>query len=125
MKRCWICIGLLTGLLGMCIGSLLCLRAQCRQYASLTEEVIANVQDGDTDAALLAFDTLEQNWDKFHDICGLFVNGEELNPIREVLTELRPLIAQEHPEAASCLEKLRQLVEGIYEEQLPVFWHIL
>ena len=125
MKRCWICIGLLMGLLGLCMGSLLCLHTQCRQYASLTEQVIAYVQDGDTDAALSAFDTMEQNWDNFHDICGLFVNGEELIPIREVMTELRPLIAQEHPEAASDLEKLRQLVKGIYEEQLPVSLHIL
>lgn len=125
MKRCSACIGLLAGLIVLCITSLFVIHAQCRRYTALAETVAAAVESGNTADALEKFDTLDAGWDNFHDICGLFVDGKKLDPIRDQLSELRPLIASEHPEAASGLEKLHKLIEGIFEEEIPALWHIL
>lgn len=125
MKRFGACVGILTVLILLCVCSLLTVRIQCRQFEALAEEVEEAIETGSTTEALERYDTMNARWESFHNVCGLFVNGEKLDPILEILVELPPLIAQEHPEALSSLEKLQGLVEGVYEEEFPSFWHIM
>ncbi len=125
MNRCITSICILAALVALCIVSQCSLRAESRQFAEMTASVEAAVADGDTPEALRRFDRLAAQWEEFHSVAGLFVNGDHLDPIREHLTGLRPLIAAEHPEVLSHLTCLRQLAWDIYEEETPEIWHIL
>lgn len=125
MKRCTACIGILSGLILLSICSLFLVRWECRRFNAATEAVLEAVEANTTAEALRRLDTLNMKWESFHNLCGLFVNGEKLDPLRDVLSELEALIRQEHPEAVSSLERLKGLIEGIYEEEFPEIWHIL
>lgn len=125
MKRFCICSGLLAGLILLCVCSLFFIRSECHRFGSLAASVTEAVKAEHTDDALERFDTLQTEWERFHNVCGLFVNGEQLDPIRESLSELRPLIEQAHPEAISALERLEAEIAGIYEEEFPALWHIV
>ena len=95
MNRCITSICILAALVALCIVSQCSLRAESRQFAEMTASVEAAVADGDTPEALRRFDRLAAQWEEFHSVAGLFVNGDHLDPIREHLTGLRPLIAAE------------------------------
>jgi hypothetical protein len=94
-------------------------------YAALTDNVSQAVENGNTEQALAALEDLEKEWEHFHRVAGLFVDGEKLDPMREILSGLRPLISQEHAEVPAELRRLRNLTVSIYEEEVPVVWHIL
>ena len=113
MNRCKISIFVLLSLIFICIFSLFELHQQCENYLSLTEQVSQ------------AFDELERNWKSYHDISGIFVNGSELDSIREIMSGMRPMIEQHHPETISELLKMKNLILSVYEEELPELWHIL
>lgn len=125
MKRCKASVWILLSLILLCIVSLIVLRQQCMNYLYLTNAVETAVDQGNTEQALSAFDELEQQWQQYHDITGIFVNGDELDAVRQILCGLRPLLENEHPEAKSELQKIRYLIESIYQEELPELWHIL
>ncbi len=125
MTRCKISIGILCGLILLCVCSLTLMQKQCEKLLFLTDEIISAVESGNTPEALVYFDQLEQNWNRYHEINGIFVNGTELNDLREILSGLRPLILQQHPEALSELQKMHSFILSLYEEELPELWHIL
>ena len=125
MRRCIASLCILLALTVLCIGSLTVLRTECRRYAALAEQTRYAAARGDTETALARYDALAGSWEAFHDLTGLFVDGAKLDAVHEHLTGLRPLIEQGHPEVTAELERIRQLTEGIYEEELPKLWHIL
>ncbi len=125
MNRCKASVYILLSLILLCVISLMELQHQCREYLLLVDDVIAAVDKQQTDHALLAFDQMEQHWEPYHDINGIFVNGSELDSIREIMSGLRPLISDGHPEVRAELLKLRSLVLSVYQEELPEIWHIL
>jgi hypothetical protein len=125
MNHCKVSIWILFSLISICIFSLIILKYECKNYLSLTEQIQEAVQTGDTAQALSAFDRLEQNWKQYHDISGVFVNGSELDSIREIMSGLRPLIENQHPEVSSELLKMQNLILSVYEEEIPELWHIL
>ncbi len=125
MNRCKISLCILAALVLLCTVSLPIIHTQCKTLQAGVERVETAVEAGDTALALTEFGRLEAEWEQFHKITGLFVDGEKFDPIREVLHGLRPLIEAEHPEAMSELERLRGLAESIYEEELPDWSHLL
>ncbi len=125
MNRCKISIGVLLALVLLCICSLLVLRWQCHTFAGRVDAVTEAVEEGNIREALEAYDGLYTQWEQFHDVAGLFVSGTKLDPMYEILTGLRPLIVQQHPEVTAELERLRGLTEGILAEEMPSVWHIL
>ncbi len=125
MNRCKISIGILLALVVLCVSALLVLHSQCGSFAAQTGAVLEAVQAGETERALAECGVLLERWDTFHGLTGLFVDGTRLDPMREILTGLPPLIAQEHPEVVSQLETLRALTQDIFEEEMPEWWHIL
>ena len=125
MNRCKISIFVLLSLIFICIFSLFELHQQCENYLALTEQVSQAFESGDTLQALSAFDELERNWKPYHDIAGIFVNGSELDSIREIMSGMRPMIEQHHPETISELLKMKNFILSVYEEELPELWHIL
>lgn len=124
MKRCIISLCVLIGLVGLCVASQLLLYRESRSFAALTGAVEDAVQAGDRDEALRRLERLEEQWEGFHNVTGLFVDGIKLDPIRERLAEVRPLIEESHPTALPELACIRALAEGIAEEELPEIWHI-
>lgn len=124
MKRCIISFCVLLGLVGLCVASQIMLYRESRAFAALTVSVEEAVQAGDRDEALRRLEKLEAQWEGFHNVTGLFVDGTKLDPIRERLAEVRPLIAEAHPTALPELACIRQLAEGIAEEEVPEIWHI-
>lgn len=125
MNRCKVSIWVLLSLILLCIFALIETQKQCAEYVYLVDAVTEAVNAGDTRQALSTFDELETQWEEYHNINGLFINGMELDSIREILSGLRPLIADEHPEVQSELRKIRYLIISMYEEELPELWHIL
>lgn len=125
MKRCIVSLVILLTLSAVCISSLFIIHSECRKYVIIADAAALAVQSGDTEQALACCDALDTGWDRFHNICGLFISGTKLDPLREELAGLRQLIIMEHPEAVAELERLRRLIEGVYEEELPSPWHIL
>lgn len=125
MKRCIASLSILVALIALCIVSLVALRSECRWYAGLAERTTLAVSQGETETALSRFDSMQEHWEDFHNITGLFVDGEKLDAIYERMTGLRPLIESGHPQASAELESLRSLIESIYEEEQPLLWHIL
>ncbi len=125
MNRCALSLVILLMLSAVCIGSLFIIRSQCRKYVIMTDAAALAVQSGDKERALACCDALDNGWEEFHNVCGLFVTSTKLDPLREELAGLRQLILLEHPEAAAELERLRRLIEGVYEEEIPSPWHIL
>ena len=125
MNRCKVSVGILLSLILLCVIALIEVQKQCQEYLTLVDEVSSAVEAGDISQALSGFDTLEERWESYHNINGLFVNGMELDAIREIMSGLRPLIADEHPEVESELRKMRYLILSMYEEELPELWHIL
>ena len=125
MNRCKVSIYILLSLILLCIFSLIELQKQCENYLLLTESVESAVNQNNTDQALSALDDLEANWKSYHNINGTFVNGIELDSLRETMSGLRPQIANQHPEADSEIQKMKNLILSIYEEELPEIWHIL
>ncbi len=125
MKRCAVSLTILLTLMAVCISSLFIIRSECRKYVIMADAAALAVQSGDTKLALECCDALDTGWEEFHNVCGLFVSGTKLDPLRDELAGLRQLIVMEHPEATAELERLRRLIEGIYEEELPSPWHIL
>ncbi len=125
MNRCKVSVGVLLSLILLCIFSLIEIQKQCREYLTIVDNIQTAVDSGNTEQALSAFDTLENHWKDYHEINGIFVNGSELDSIREIMSGLKPLIADEHPEVNSELHKMRELIIAIYQEELPEIWHIL
>jgi len=125
MKRCIASVSILSALILLCVISLFELHTQCRDYVAMTDAVATAIEQGDRYQALLALDTLEQGWKHYHDITGIFVNGSELDSIRETLSGLRPMLEDSRPEIKTELEKMRVLILSVYEEELPELWHIL
>lgn len=125
MKRCILSVVILVLLVVSCIGSLVLLRTQCAWYGHLADQTAQAAASGDWALALVRFDEMQANWEEFHNTTGLFLDGEKLDAIHEHLICLRPLLADAHPETASELESLRRLIDGLYEEEMPYFWHIM
>ena len=125
MKRVRASACILLVLMLVSIASLLWLRAESREYAMLAKACSDAYAAGDIPAALERCETLTEEWEQFHSIAGLFVDGDKLDPIRETLSGLRPLIAAGHPDAAADLARLRIMLRELYEEETPEFWHIL
>lgn len=125
MSRFVISICILLTLTVLSVSSLRLLRRECRAYNALARETAAAFSAGDTLAALRGYDRLAGRWDHFHDMTGLFVDGSKLDAIYSHITPLRPLLEQDDPLALAELESLCLLTNGLYEEELPVFWHIL
>ena len=124
MKRCGISLCVLIGLVVLCAVSQVLLYRESRAFAVLTVSVEEAVQAGDSAEALRRLERLEGQWEEFHNVTGLFVDGIKLDPIRERLAEVRPLIAENHPTALPELACIRLLAEGIAEEEVPEIWHI-
>ncbi len=125
MRRLWISTGILLSLIWLCIWSLGSLREQCERYGSLVSQTANACASGNTEDALELCSQMEAQWEPFHDHTGAFVDGSKLDAIHEHLIGLRPLIESSHPETLSELRSLRKLIDGLYEEELPDFWHIL
>lgn len=125
MNRCTISLIILAALILLCIISLPVIHGQCDRLVRQTDRVAEAAVQGDAERALAEYEKLEQRWESFHDITGLFVDGEKLDVPREVICALRPLLAAAHPEAVSELARLRGMIEGLYEEEVPGWAHIL
>ena len=125
MKRFAWSIAILVSLIISCIWSLNVLRVQCRWYGGLTERTIQAAQEGRTAQALASLDEMLDNWDEFHNTTGLFIDGGKLDAIHERLIDVAPLLANGDADALSELTAARELIDGLYEEELPIFWHIL
>ncbi len=125
MNRCKVSIYILLSLILLCIFSLITLQKQCQNYLLLVQNLETAVSQHHTEQALSALDTLEANWKSYHNINGTFINGSELDSLRETISGLRPLIIYQHPEAESEIQKMKNLILSVYEEELPEIWHIL
>lgn len=125
MRRLWLSVGILVGLVWLCIWSLASLRQQCERYGLLVSQTACAYASGNKEEALALCDLLESRWEAFHNHTGAFVDGSKLDAIHEHLVGLRPLIEGEHPETLSELRSLQKLIDGLYEEELPDLWHIL
>ena len=125
MNRCKVSVWILLGLILLCMFSLAELQIQCREAIALVEKIESAVEEKNTEQALLAFADFAQDWEHYHDINGIFVNGSELDSIREIMAELKPLIEEERPEVRAGLSKIKHLILSVYEEELPEIWHIL
>ena len=125
MNHCKVSVYILLSLVLLCICSLMELQKQCQEYLLLVENVESAVNQDNTAQALTALDTLETHWESYHNINGIFVNGSELDSLREIMSGLRPLIIQNPPQADSEIQKMKNLILSIYEEELPEIWHIL
>ncbi len=125
MNRCKASVSILLGLILLCISSLLILKQKSMQYLSYLDTFQDAIMQDHTEQALSALDQLEQNWQSYHDITGIFVNGRELDSLRDLLSELRPMVLDHRPELFSEIARMRCLIQIIYEEELPVLWHIL
>ncbi len=125
MSRCKISVGVLCVLLLLCITGLFTMKFQCDAFFEQISAVSEAVRAEDMEEALLRFDKLEDSWESFHNITGVFVDGSKLDPIKESISGLRPLLEIDHPEALSELEKLKFLTANLFEEEIPEGWHIL
>ena len=125
MNRCKVSIWVLLSLILLCFFSLAEIQKQCREYLVIIDNIQNAVDSGNTEQALADFAMLESQWKAYHEINGIFVNGSELDSIREIMSGLQPLIAGKHPEVNSELHKMRELITAVYEEELPEIWHIL
>ena len=125
MSRFLTSIGILLALTVLSVTSLFLLRNECSRYMHLTDQTAAAFERGDTQAALAEFDRLESDWQHFHDVAGVFVDGSKLDAIYSHIIVLRPMLEEGYPEASAELDCIRLLTRGLYEEELPLFWHIL
>lgn len=125
MNRLKISLGILSLLVILCVCGLFIVRRQCDTLAERTEAIIQLVEAEDTAGALAACEELLEEWEHFHNMTGIFVDGSRLDPLRERMTELPALIAAKHPEVLSHLESLRMLTEDLFSEEIPDLAHIL
>lgn len=125
MNRLLISTGILVLLTALCVTALFTVHGQCRDFSAQTELVMDAAASGDTERALEDCEQLLQMWEHFHDVMGLFVDGERLDAIREILAGLPALIAEEHPEVLSQLKTLQTLAEDLFLEEVPDWAHIL
>ncbi len=125
MNRLKITIGILLLLTALCVTSLITIHRQCERFSAQTQEIIDCISEGDTEGAVAECDELLEMWEKFHDTTGIFIDGERLDPIREILAGLPALVAEAHPDLMNRLETLRTLAEDLFLEELPDLWHIL
>lgn len=125
MKRMLVSMGILLALTVISFLSLHILREECRRYEACAAAAAEAYASGDTEAALTAFDELDAQWEHFVHITSLFIPSDKLDPLYEHLAGLRPMLAQNDPQAAAVLERLRRLIRDIYEEEKPEIWHIL
>ena len=116
MTRVWLSFGILLTLTALCIGSVFAVRTECRRYEEKAQAVAAALADGDTAAALSACDDMAGEWERFRTVCGVFVKGSKLSPVREELEALPPMIAANVPESAACAARLRYRIRSISEE---------
>lgn len=125
MNRLKISIGILSLLVIQSAAGLFTVHRQCRRFTDRTDAIIRKVEAEDTAGALAACELLLEDWEQFHDLTGLFVDGSRLETLRERLAELPALIEAEHPEVLSDLETLRTLAEDLFRGEYPDLVHIL
>lgn len=125
MNRLKISMTILAILVVTSVTALFIQYSQCEGFSQQAEIVMDSVEAGDTARALTECGVLLEQWEKFHDMTGLFVDGDRLDAVREILAGLPALIAAEHPEVLSRLEALQSLAEDIFREEIPDVWHIL
>lgn len=125
MNRLKISIGILLLLVILSSVGLLTIHRECSRFIDCTEEIIRCVEAEDMDGAMESCEKLLANWEHFHDVTGLFLDGSRLEGIRERLGELPALIKAEHPEVLSHLDALRMLAEDLFRGEFPDLGHIL
>lgn len=125
MNRCKTSVGILISLILLCISSLMILKSQSEAYLEIINQLEITYQTGSTEETLLVCDRLEAGLENYHNITGLFVNGTELDEIREIVFELKPMILASQKNTLAEITRLRLLVQNIYEEEFPELWHIL
>lgn len=125
MKRCIVGISILLSLVVLCAGSLLVLHREARSLAAETQQLAEMVNTIETETVLTAYDALLEKWERFHDVAGIFVEGEKLDVIRRSLAGLRPMLKAGLPDALAELARIRELAEDVFREELPDIWHIL
>ena len=84
MNRLKISFSVLVLLAVLCVTGLVTVHRQCTSFDAQVHRVMETAASGDTAAALKEFDALYAQWEKFHDWTGLFVDGEQLDHIREI-----------------------------------------
>lgn len=125
MNRIITGIGILLLLIVLGVGSLWMLRHHTQQFAAYTQTVAEEFSAADTEKTLEAYDRLSEEWEQFHDIAGVFVNGKKLDDIHRSLAGLGQMIAEEHPDVLTELARIKELTETLFREELPDLWHIL
>nr|MDE6004066.1 DUF4363 family protein [Oscillospiraceae bacterium] len=96
MNRCKASLGILIGLILLCIFSLVTLRIEEKNYLAMIEKLEESLETGTTEQALLAFDELKNYSENYDNIIGIFVDGSELNEIKLIISGLQPMIINNH-----------------------------
>ncbi|MDE5792320.1 MAG: DUF4363 family protein, partial [Oscillospiraceae bacterium] len=123
MNRCKASLGILIGLILLCIFSLVTLRIEEKNYLAMIEKLEESLETGTTEQALLAFDELKNYSENYDNIIGIFVDGSELNEIKLIISGLQPMIINNHEDISVEIAKLKILVQNIYQEDFPKIWH--
>lgn len=125
MNRFKISIGVLMAMVVLCCTELWMLHSQCTRFTEQLERAVSAAEEGDPAAVVYEIEQLEETWEKFHDRTGLFIDRSKLDPIREILAGLKSLAEIQHPELLAELDRIRTLIDGIFQEETPNLWHIL
>ncbi|MDE5769564.1 MAG: DUF4363 family protein [Oscillospiraceae bacterium] len=125
MNHCKASVGILIGLILLCVSSLMILKSKSETYLAIIDQLETTFQTGSIEDTLVVYDTLESELEKYHNITGLFVNGTELDEMREIVASLKPMILANQKNTSAEIARLRMLVQNLYEEELPEFWNIL
>lgn len=125
MNHCKTSVGILIGLILLCISSLMILKSRSETYLAIIDQLETTFQTGSVEDTLVVYDRLESELEKYHNITGLFVNGTELDEMQEIVASLKPMILANQKNTSAEIARLRMLVQNLYEEELPELWNIL
>lgn len=125
MNRCKVSLWILLSLILLCILSLISLQQESNAYLHQTERLEQAVSAGDSAQIFQEYTDLMQDWKNYQHHASIFINSRELEEIQNILFTLPSLLQDSPTEAQAELVRMKKLIFCLYEEELPVIWHIL
>ncbi len=101
--------------------------AAVNDYSTIIEnQILPAVMDDDWDSAIVAFRSIDEDWEKFKKISEYFINAQIINEADSLVSKAEYFITtKDKSNAAAISSELRQTLTYLHENEMLSFGNVL
>lgn len=125
MKRLWIVLAIIAGILAISLWGLWHLNKVTDQMESTLEQISAAVEKEEGDQVKVLTAEFQLEWHQQEEILVRYIHHESLDAITSAVARLPALARYEqYPELASEVERVQELLNHVREAEFPTWKNI-